>query len=476
MKSSTRVITSFLIIIPVVVLGLISIGPHSLAVVAALQSARLAVAQERYKDAVVAYQNIIEIQPERKDLWDTIGGLAYQAGDYAAAIDAYQRAEKAGTITSEGWFTLSAAYLNLGETREANETLHNLIGQPGLNSAEYAELVSMLRKSRDFEGALQAAQAWFLANPREHQAAYAYGLFLSYMEPAEALDVLLPVSISDFPQAGNARILLQGIETAANHEQKEYGLVVIGQRLLEVQEFDLAKQAFLRAVDLNPAYAEAWAMLSEAQQTLGEDGWPALEEAQRLNPTSEIVRAELALFYRRQGKPERALPYLHALARAHPREASWLIEIGDTLTEQGNLIDAMSYYQQATSLEPENAATWRALAAFSAENGYDADTISIPAAQKALDQDADDPQSLDLMGWILLVEGDLEKAEHFLQLAVEKDASNPRALLHLAQVYLEMNRLSLAYEPLRQAAVQTADPTTALQAQRLLEKYFPSQP
>ena len=161
-------------------------------------------------------------------------------------------------------------------------------------------------------------------------------------------------------------------------------MVVIGQRLLEIQEFDLAEHTFLQAVNLNPDYAEAWVMLSEAEQSLGKDGWPALEKAQTLAPTSNMVWVEMALYYRRQGKPDKALPFLIALAEANPQDASWLTEIGATVAEQGDLIEALAYYQKAAELEPKNAAIWRALAEFSAENGVDAQTISNPAAEKTL--------------------------------------------------------------------------------------------
>lgn len=476
MKGSTRFIISLIIIVPVLVLGLISVAPHPLAVVSSWKEARLAAAQSRFMDAANAYREIIEFQPERMDLWDTVGGLAFQASDNAGAVEAYQRAETAGVISNDGLFNLGAAYRNLGENLQAWDAWRRLAKMPGLKSEQYARLVEALRQSGDFDGALQAARAWSRAFPKNPQAAYAYGLHLSTIDPALALEILLPVSEEDIPESRKSQALIKGLETVAGHTQQEYGMVVIGQRLLEIQEFDLAEHTFLQAVDLNPDYAEAWVMLSEAEQSLGKDGWPALEKAQTLAPTSNMVWVEMALYYRRQGKPDKALPFLIALAEANPKDASWLTEIGATVAEQGDLIEALAYYQKAAELEPKNAAIWRALAEFAAENGFDAQTISIPAAEKSLELDAEDPLSLDMMGWILLIEGELDQAEQFLQQALEKDAANARAKLHLAQVYLEKNNFSLAYKLLSQAAAQTKDPFAALQAQRLLDHYFPLKP
>ncbi len=476
MRANQRIAIPLLIALPVVVLGLVAVSPRPLALTVTWQAARMAAAQERYADAAASYREIIAYQPERTDLWDLVGALAFQAGDFAGAVDAYQQAEAGGALSLEGRFHLAAAYQNLGEIEKAQQTWRLLADQPGLSAGQYAELVGLLRQSGDYPGALQTAEAWTAAYPDDLAAAYAYGLQLSCVDPPLAREVLLPVSAANVPEAAKSTVLLQGLDAALESTAEEYSLVLIGQRLLEVKEMDFAERAFVQATNLNPLYAEAWAMLSEAQQLLGGDGWPALQQARQLNPDSDIVQAVLALYYRRQNQPEQALATLRALAADHPQDARWQIEIGAALTEQGDLIEAMAAYKQATELEPDNPLPWRALAAFAAENGFDAQSYSIPAAQKALELDDESAQSLDLMGWILLIEGDLEGAEQFLQQALQKDASYPRALLHLAQVYLDMNRLSLAYKPLSQAAEQSDDPSVSLQAARLLERYFPKQP
>lgn len=476
MKIHHRFLIPLLISVPVLAASLLAIEPRPLALNLAWFSARLAAAQEKYAEAASFYQTVLEYQPERVELWETIGTLAFQAGDIEKAAEALRHADDVGVITVDGLFHLAEAYQNLGEIDLARLYWRKLAEQPALSADQYRELVSLLRQSGDFKGALLTAEAWQSQFPDDIQASFVYGSHLSYIVPERAREVLLPISAADSPDAEKALALLQGIETALQTEYTEYGRVVIGQRLLEIHEADLAEQAFLEAVGLNADYAEAWALLSEAQQRLGKDGWPALEQAQRLNPESDLVRAELVLYYRRLKKYEQALSILHSLAKDHPREARWRIEIGSTTAEMGDLIAALGFFQEATVLEPDNAGAWRALAAFTAQNGFDAQSYSMPAAMKALELDADNPESLDLMGWILLIEGDLNQAEQFLQQALEKDSDHPRALLHLAQVYLEMNRLSLAYKPLSQAVAQSDDPSVALQASRLLERYFPNQP
>jgi PPK2 family polyphosphate:nucleotide phosphotransferase len=49
----------------------------------------------------------------------------------------------------------------------------------------------------------------------------------------------------------------------------------------------------------------------------------------------------------------------------------------------------------------------------------------------------DDPEALDLMGWILLNLEDFHSAERFLQRAIDKSTNYAQAYLHLGQLYLQ---------------------------------------
>ncbi len=80
-----------------------------------------------------------------------------------------------------------------------------------------------------------------------------------------------------------------------------------------------------------------------------------------------------------------------------------------------------------------------------------------------------------MAGFVYLHLGDLQKAEQFLQQALEIDDANASANLYLGQVYIEMGRISQAFRPLSRAA-KANDPTVALLAKRLLERYFSALP
>jgi tetratricopeptide (TPR) repeat protein len=178
MKNDNRFLTALLIVIPVVALGIISIGPYPIEMVSIWQKARLAAAQQKYTLAADLYKQLVIYQPERTDLWNTIGDLEFQGENYTDAVTAYQKAEQANVITEKGLFNLGFSFQEEEQSQLALNAWRRLIGWPGLESGQYSHLVEILRGEGDFESALQAAKAWNDHYPHDEQAAYNYGILL----------------------------------------------------------------------------------------------------------------------------------------------------------------------------------------------------------------------------------------------------------------------------------------------------------
>jgi hypothetical protein len=104
--------------------------------------------------------------------------------------------------------------------------------------------------------------------------------------------------------------------------------------------------------------------------------------------------------------------------------------------------------------------------------GLDVQTYDLPAAQRAVELEPNNPEALDLMGWISFLLGDAAQGERFLHQALTKDAHYWPARLHQAQIWLWQEKWESAYEALVQVAGQTDNAELAAQAQRLLERYY----
>ncbi|TLN15985.1 tetratricopeptide repeat protein, partial [bacterium] len=267
---------------------------------------------------------------------------------------------------------------------------------------------------------------------------------------------------------------LKALEAAAAEADPGLAALEIGRGLVEVEAWQTARSAFERSVAAQPDLAEGWAFLAEVRQKLGLSASEEIERALTLSPHSNTVQALAAIYYRRAGRPDISLIYLHAAANEEPGSAYWQVELGKALSDLDDVQDALLHFLKATELEPENAQGWIELARFSLNYSIDVERVGLPAARKALLLAPEDANALDIMGALLFSQNDLVSAERFLQQSLQQDAANPDAQLHLGQVYLASGDLAAARPFLEEAARLTPETAVGRLAERLIQKYYPT--
>lgn len=465
---------AMMIVLPLVFLTFLPISPRpfrELDLLAALYQAEVLGNHEK---AAHYLRLLLDDYPERVEWWERLAFHELEAGNITQAAGDFQQAWQEEAISSQGLFALTKILLELGQPDRAVQYGLILVEREDFPPEYFPQLIEVFEKANRWDLANQTAQRWVELQPQNSEAVWKAAVLQAFQNPEEAISLLIPLSAERGEQARQASRLLEALETAQENPDPAYQRVVIGQRLGEMGYWNVAEQAFLEAVRLLPDYAEGWALLAEARQNLGRDGFPELRRAFELNPVSDIVQTAMALYWRRQDQPTVALGYLRTLAEKYPNEGRWQVEIGAALAQSGDLVGALHAYRRAVEIEPENAELWRSLAVFSASNGFDPQAYTLPAAQRALDLDGSNPASLDTAGFVYLQLGKWEEAEQFLQQALKVDESYAPALLHLGQVYLEMGRTSQAFQPLKKAA-ESQDDVISLTAQRLLQRYFPGE-
>jgi tetratricopeptide (TPR) repeat protein len=318
---------------------------------------------------------------------------------------------------------------------------------------------------------INTLSAWSKQSPENKDITYELGVVLASQSPQEALLYLSQVS----DLTANRRGLVQDLESAitgsASSDSERW--IFIGQALGKLDEWDLAAHAFDQATQADANNANAWALLGEALQQSGGPGYPALSRAQSLDPQSNIVRAALAQYWRRQYRPDVALVYLAAIAADMPDDPSWQEEMGDVSLDAGDVNSALGYYQTAASLAGNSDASyWRTLAEFCVVNNIQVMETGLPAARQAILIDPQGAASLDTMGLVLYVLQDYDNAEKFLLEAISADGSYASAYLHLGQLYLDRNLPQKAQGPLNKALSLDPDGQVGEMASRLLQRYF----
>lgn len=462
-----RILLLFQILLPLAAAAVFGIWPRAYALQSALIGEQTARA-DLFPAQVAAYQRrILQFQPWRMEIWEQIGRIELQQEHWPAAADAFEKAKAAQQLSPDGELLLGQAYQAADEPQAALAAYQSA-AQRGLPQGSL-DAAALLRAEGRLPEAALILEDYLSIFPNDSDVLLQLGKYYSSADPGRALIFLRRIP-PDAVQYRAAQSLAEVIPQAAREPDAAYASLLLGRALGSQGDWDLALTLFESAVQSAPQYAEAWAFLAQAQQELGQDGFPALQQALQLDPHSTSAQSLLALYYRRQNRPELALAYLNALAVQQPQEAVWQLEMGNVLTEMGNLISAFRHFQQAVELAPDSTASWRALAEFCIIHSYEPRTQGLPAARQVLLLAPQDPASSDLMGWVLLNLGDSTNAERFLHQSLTRDAQYAPAHLHLGQLYLQSGSLVSAREHFLLAAKLTdpGDPLHTL-AQRLLK-------
>ena len=469
MRTGEKIIVGIKLLLPLLLAVLLGLMPQSRAARAALAMAQAAEARSQPYAAADHLQQAISILPWRADLWERLGDQRLLSRQYALAAQAYQKAWLLGNISNHGLEQLAEAHLGLQEDAGAALAWQARIQRGGADGEIFDQLAAARRRMGDLEGAVEVLQARRNAYPMDGQAAFALGAHLLLTTPEEAGDALEQAARMQPADSQRAVILQAALQIARKEPDDAYRLMILGRALGQTGEWELAGIAFAQVTELVPDYAEAWAMLGEAYQQQGLDGRPALEQAQSLAPDSVLVRSLWALYWRRQAKPEVALVIYAKLATQEPQQAVWQAEMGNALSEMGDILSALPHYQQAALLAGDEPLYWQLLARFSIDHGIEAREVGLPAARRFLALQPDDPAALDMMGWALLYFQDYPSAERFLQQAIQLEAAYAPAHLHLGQLYLQTGQYRQARNHLLQAVSLDYEGATGNLAQRLLD-------
>ena len=288
-------------------------------------------------------------------------------------------------------------------------------------------------------------------------------------QPTSAIKFLSAAAASDLYLKNPSNELLTILQAGDTSEVMKF--LQTGQVLSNAGEWDMAVIAFDAVIRQDPQNPLGWALLGEALQHTGQDGLAELKKAIELDATLDMANALMALYYRRQNQPEKALVYLEHAAAYNPEKGVWQAEIGNTLADLGKLDSAKEHLIQATEITPQDPVVWQALATFSFAHNLDVDSIGMPAARKALALDPGDPRLLDLMGTGLMINGDLDTAERFFQRAIEVDSYEASYHLHLGQIYIQKKDCRNAAAELHLTQNLATEERIISNAQRLLSEY-----
>lgn len=458
-RNSLRVV-SILLVLAVAVLTPMVLSGH-----AELEQASRA---GSYLEAAAHYRLAAQRIPWRADLHELSGHAYYHAQDYSSAEAAYRKAFQRGALSPQGWVAWGDVLYLSGDPQSAARTWAQGLEDQDPSADLYSRLSHFHKENGEFDRAAQYLQEYVVLHSGDASAHYRLGLLLTLTDPSGALSELITASQLD-PQLDPAvQTLRSALNLASLEDSPSARFVLVGRGLGLVEEWDLARAAFESAVEADDGNADAWAWLGEADHHSGMDGRTSLEKAYKLDPGSPTVRGLRGLYFERTGNFREALVEFQAAARLDRDNPAWRVSIGEAYSKLGDLIRALEAYQAATMLAPEDASYWRLLALFCAQNNVNVENVGVPAAQKAVLLEEESVDSLDLLGWLLMLDERYLEAERFLLQAHELDPQRPTVHLHLGMLYLQMENRPSAFDHLVRARQ-----LGSTEAEAILSQYFP---
>jgi tetratricopeptide (TPR) repeat protein len=414
------------------------------------------------------YRAAAQRLPWRPDLYELAGHAYYHAKDYARAQAMYQKAFDRRALSPDGWVARGDVFFLAHDVEQATKIWELGLEQKKFSEKLYSRLSQVYKDNGDYAKAAQVLQKYVAVHPEDASARYRLGLLLTLSDPNKALTELIRASQLD-PQLDPAvEILRSAVNQASLKSSASDRFVLIGRGLGLIQEWGLARAAFESAVEADGKNAEAWAWLGEAKHQAGSDGGAELDRALALDPSSTVIHGLRGLYFQRTGNFRSALTEFQAAAQLDPKNPSWQVSIGETYSKLGDLIRALDAYQAATKLAPGDAAYLRLLALFCAQNNVNIASVGVPAAQRAVILDKKDAGSLDLLGWLLILDQRYVEGKKILNQALALDPKDANVQLHLGMLYLQLNDRAAAQEHF-----VTARDLGNADAASILEQYFP---
>ena len=191
-----------------------------------------------------------------------------------------------------------------------------------------------------------------------------------------------------------------------------------------------------RAVEIDPQYARAWALLANAQSNLRytfgaqvDDGFAAAHAAISIDPGIAEAHCAIARRLAEQGKDAEAVEEIETGLRLDPE--SWEVnkEAARIYMSRKRIGDALRHYEKTVALMESDFHAWAMVATCYREQRDErklkqAAKMMVSQSQKALEQDPSNGAALGIVAGGLAILGERERANEWIERALLIDPDN----------------------------------------------------
>jgi putative PEP-CTERM system TPR-repeat lipoprotein len=451
---------------------------------ALLEQARILMNQERFDEALVPVNRVIQKAEQSSEAWRLRGSIYALKGDFAQAAAAFEKGLEVGSkqlnLPRELALLngLADSQLTLRDTKGATDTLARLEARfPNAVSGHYLR-ARLALLGDDYKAAIAELQQVLRAAPDATTARLLLGIALLSQGTLEQAEAELSKLLTEHPENIAVRKALAQVYLARQRpDAARRTLAEAGEPVRSDAQFDWLMATALiqtgsekegidrleKSVASMPNQVEGRIRLARAYLASGRtaEATAQLESLPQEARNAEVQR--LLFFAKVAGKePAAAKAHIEQLLAANPKDASLAALAGEYSLGQGDLGSARAYLTGSLALEPDNVSVRLILAQLEARES------KLDEAEKQLHrileiEPGHQGAYLGLSG-LALLRGDRPQAMKVLEQAI---AANPAAVetrLQLAQLAFLDHDPKRARSLLEQALTVATDRAELLNA------------
>ena len=411
----------------------------------------------------------------------TLGALYDQMKQPKDAIAAYKRANDLDPSDVQVVDALAQDLLNDNQFDDALAQYKTLAEDNPDDAEPLVHIAEIERRQGKYEDALAVIRKARKMDPNSLEAGFNEGLLLDFLGRLDEAEKVYEQMVDQNQEVSHAN----GAYTEEEKNNRSIFLERLGTVYTEENKTDQAIAAYQKMIDLGGSIAvrgyqgevDAYHGAHQYQKALD-----VAKKAAAADPKNSDVKLMLAGELADQGHADEGLAMAKSLlSGASPDEQrgiwfaigqmdvrlrrwkdaedafdkgeplatkkedrTYLFFLRGELAERQKHYDqAEQYFNQALSLDPENAMTLNYLGYMWADKGE-----KLPEAlkmiRKAVDIEPTSGAYLDSLGWVYFKMGEYELAEDNLRQAVNRDQTDPTVHMHLGDLYEKTGRIRLA--------------------------------
>lgn len=416
--------------------------------------ARLQKADKDDEQTLETVQSIIDLDPAHHDALVMKGSLLVDSEKAEESAEILSDAVKLYPNSYLAHYEYARACVAVGNAQKASESLlQSLRLRPDFKPAT-ALLSTVQLQTGEYSQSIKNINQLLESNPDDPslKIRLAAGLIgQGNIEEAIKIYEELEVAYPENPRVpylkGRAYILLDDVPNAVAAFQESLSrntdflppLELLTNYYISEKLFDEAIEKLDSHIQAQPESAPLHALQAKVNLAQGNDesAESSLLKAIELQPDYRNAYAMLVQLYLKNESLDTALVRLEEMLENNPEDISAMMIMGGIFEQQSEWKQARNIYTRILEINPEFVLALNNLA-YLYSTAFDDLEQAEELAQKARQAYPNDPAIADTLGWIKYLQGDYEMARFLLKESSEQLPNQPEILYHLGSVVYMM--------------------------------------